>query len=476
MKLTRRQLNHLIMESLNLQEARVPRPRRLIRNPDAANSRVEKLISMLNDAELYDADGDYTESELEEYREELQQYRDNIAIAKDKEFGIKPRQRKKLDPVLEKIEDYLAGQRRKRGPDGMFPQGGERSGSETAAQTPSDKGKKKRKTRAERKANRKAKGAEVAMGIVHMIGELKKKLKDETNKRRKQALEGTIDFLENRLEKLKKGEDVTEEPIPPEVSKVVSSQILKTKAESDAFMGAISGNPVSTQDLDDFLANIEKNKEIAKQAFGNEPTDYEKKKKELKNKGSGTETLAQTPEEKTIIERIEQDTDLIWLKCIPADSKNVTIKLDSTFQPFPNFIGIKLADPADVDDVNSDLSKALREKYVTKNSSKKDDQKFKNSFELFEKVGGIVTTKSFLRGIDIYITNNGEDLYIDGPGGMNYKILGMNYTKKSLTVNGRSRDYYVAGSADTELFKESHNKLYGKSHATLLRERYWGRY
>ena len=38
MKLTRRQLYKLINESLNINEARVPRPRRLIKNIDDASS------------------------------------------------------------------------------------------------------------------------------------------------------------------------------------------------------------------------------------------------------------------------------------------------------------------------------------------------------------------------------------------------------------------------------------------------------
>ena len=49
MKLTRRQLNYLIMESLNLEEARVPTARKLIRRIDDYETRIDTLIGAIAD-------------------------------------------------------------------------------------------------------------------------------------------------------------------------------------------------------------------------------------------------------------------------------------------------------------------------------------------------------------------------------------------------------------------------------------------
>ena len=77
MKLTRRQLNRLIMESLNLQEDRVPGTRKLMRRIDDYEKRINTLISALDDPEKA--------SERKESEKELKKYLSRLKAATDTE-------------------------------------------------------------------------------------------------------------------------------------------------------------------------------------------------------------------------------------------------------------------------------------------------------------------------------------------------------------------------------------------------------
>ena len=381
--------------------------------------------------------------------------------------------------VLNKVKDALAGKTPETKDEPT-------SGTETAAQTPSGesnpKDKKTRKTRAERKTARRYRASkaylDAATVISTTISDLKKKLKDETSKRRKQALENTINFLENRMEKLKKGEDVTEEPIPPEVSKEITGKILKTKAENATFMGAISGNPVSTQDLDDFLANIEKNKEIANQAFGDELTDYEKKKKELENKGSdnknepnkGKETLSQTPSwaNNRGTTALRKSGNITSTSTKTSEIKGVGDILagkgkhdDKTLPGLPTFYVSTVEEWGTGSGIRKDAWKEKLYKF--------EDIPTSSVVEKFNGMGNETVAHANAKAFtDLNMKNNfiyddeEETLYYDSAGFTNYKVRNVELTSdgKHLVIKGATNE----------------SRRYGKSHATLLRERYWGRY
>ena len=453
MKLTRRQLYKLINESLNINEARVPRPRRLIKNIDDASSRVDTLIKRLSAGE-----GRYTKAELEADREELNKYLDNLKIALDREFGIKPRQRRKVAPVKNKIEDFLAGET-------VEPT----SGTETAAQTPSDKGKKTRKTRAERKANRKAKGAEVAMGIVHMIGELKKKLKDETNKRRKQALKKTIDFLEKRQKALKKGAGAPETAPPPFVLDTIELNFEKP-ATVDFLKNSLIKAPFELSDDD-----VEELDMISQQeANTSEREDEEPPTSDTEtDPNKGTENLAQTPEPPASswssnrgTTRLRASGNITSSAASSSEIKGVGDVLagkgkhdDKTLPGLPTFYVSTVEEWGTGSGIRKDAWKEQLYKFEEIPTS--------SAVEKFNDMGN-ETVAPGGKGLGSNMKNNfiyddkEETLYYDSAGFTNYKVRNVELTPdgKHLRIKGLTNE----------------SRSYGKSHATLLRERYWGRY
>ena len=92
MKLTRRQLEKLIMESLALHEARVPSARRIVRNIEDTQKKIDEL---LKDPKAND--------------EELRQYLDRLEVARRKRFANR-RDMVKVKELRKKLFQHFQNQ------------------------------------------------------------------------------------------------------------------------------------------------------------------------------------------------------------------------------------------------------------------------------------------------------------------------------------------------------------------------------
>ena len=515
MKLTRRQLYKLINESLNINEARVPRPRRLIKNIDAASSRVDTLIKRLNAEE-----GRYTKAELEADREELNQYLDNLKIALNKEgIGIKPRQRRKVAPVKNKIEDFLAGET-------VEPT----RGTETAAQTPSGESNPKgKKTGTERKSRRQ----EVIAGLKSDISNLRKRLQDETNKTSQEALTKAIGFLEGRLEKIRSGKDVTTKETPP-------ADVQKTLKDNDADRSVrglarsvrtsfknrkIIMTAKAKEDISDLIDDLE-NK--IKDAKGKERTNlsnainFLKSGLKRKKKGSSFEipqvvvntVTVHSPDISSTIQGFQEKADDIKAQqekeldiiSNPEDyasyDDDEPNKGKETLAQEPAWSYVKnenevyeairkatltkrtVLDKSNAGNLLGKLSMSAFKGSGEKGGTEYDTpEKFLNSgtetSEYFHKDG---STKG--NSYDLYLRREGDlddertiptfTVFVDG------SLLYNSTIKGYVAIKINDEIFVIHKSKTASVLKESnmipHKAMYGKSHATLLRERYWGRY
>jgi len=529
----------LIMESLNLEEARVPTARKLIRKIDDYEERIDTLIGALADPEKVSE------------KEELEKYLDRLNVAGDKEFAINKRQRLKAMKVRNKVKDAL---------DGKAPEtkAKPKTGTETAAQTPSGESNPKgKKTGTERKPRRQ----EAIAGLKSDISNLRKRLQDETNKRRQESLTKAIDFLEKRLEKVKNGKPVTSEETPP-------PDVQKTLKDNDAYRsikGQIKSARTSLrnkkiimtakakEDLTDLIDDLESKIRNAK---GKERTNLSNAINFLKNglkrkkKGSSFEipqvvvntVTVHSPDISSTIAAFQEKADDIKKN---QDIINDPEAYASYDDDEPNKGSETLAQEPVGESTNWADSRAGGATKESEEVDKYIEELHKNYSSIYEKRkygSGVINSyanvylgkalaKDGVPGLDTVFVYTMEEFKKNHPGktfedfiqsgtkgsslatfkefgseslnipmvkdkgGLKASLSGNVYydeTNYKLLLDSSAGDYILVGVFLTDdgkhlyhdrnkydklkgLAKE-HKAMYGKSYATLLRERYWGRY
>ncbi len=137
----------------------------------------------------------------------------------------------------------------------------------------------------------------------------------------------------------------------------------------------------------------------------------------------------------------EIDPKAVWLKCIPADSKNFKLKTNETY---PFVAGYSKITEKDVDDLNSKLNKFLARQPQNPAAKGLPGVLGRGS------ISGIAAP-AFV--INLSLTKSMEILFIDGSGTQNY-ALKAKYSKK--TIGGK--DYYVLGDSDKNEVPESYKE------------------